>query len=161
MLKSPHSFTQTSLVQSRKPSQIGLSSHHQQSTANNHEGPFRNLVYRIFGIFLCIMIFAIASDVAILHSKNKVIRSKEIEECSRKYLINRCNPADRVPVTEEFCNNLDICLSQENDAKVTDAFIQFIAQGYNEFFKNLSVSSTLALACAVFLVLWLLLIRNK
>lgn len=46
--------------------------------------------------------------------KAKIIENElTVNECMRNYFLNRCDPIDRVPITEKQCLEWEICLSQD------------------------------------------------
>ncbi|CAG8569216.1 12432_t:CDS:2 [Funneliformis mosseae] len=111
---------------------------------------FRKLFEGFLGIktliiaasFAFSFIFLIAINVD--HQKEienrKSEAEREIQECSLKYLENRCNPVTRAPYLENNCTFWEDCMNRnpDNNVKEAELYAKQMARIISVFLENLS-----------------------
>ncbi|CAG8540787.1 1739_t:CDS:2 [Funneliformis caledonium] len=65
---------------------------------------------------------------------------REIQECSLKYLENRCNPVTRAPYLENNCTFWEDCMNRnpDNNVKEAELYAKQMARIISVFLENLS-----------------------
>lgn len=98
-------------------------------------------------------VFTVKNDIATKSLKRMAEARMDIEDCRRKYLINRCGPGDRVPAMEEKCVEWERCMSRDPlRAEVTAAVFRVASESLEELFGGISVRSVLIGFLFVFLL---------
>ncbi|CAI2174931.1 14043_t:CDS:2 [Funneliformis geosporum] len=144
---SPHSGTQSAGQKSQFPRMVII------------HPPKKNIFRKLFEGFLgfCLLsiktlilaasfafsfIFLIAINVdhqkEIENRKSEVER--EIQDCSLKYLENRCNPVTRAPYLENNCTFWEDCMNRNpsNNVKEAELYAKQMARIISIFLENLS-----------------------
>ena len=76
----------------------------------------------------------------------------KINGCVKEYDENRCHPYQRVPALQQFCQDLELCMSSDprKVAKRSVAFSSLIADNANRLFAGLKLQTILVISLLVF-----------
>ena len=101
---------------------------------------FRYFCYSMAALLVFIVAFCLASDTLTQHERNVKHQVVRIKECHLHYENNNCHPYKRVPALEKTCSELELCmkLKPQDEVKITAAFMQVTAEGFNAFVNNLA-----------------------
>lgn len=81
---------------------------------------YLQLFFNIFIVMVVLylttsFLLTIRADVNTKVKQYSIKRQLEIDECSQKFMVNRCNGGYRAPALEELCSRWEECMSQDPD----------------------------------------------
>lgn len=96
---------------------------------------------------------AVSSDIALQYEQESARQEAQVVRCREEYAVNMCEPWQRRPALEEFCQEKEFCMNaRANGAvKMLHIIASFIAQVFNSFFGQMELK-TLVVVCLLLLL---------
>lgn len=102
--------------------------------------------------------FAVKNDIHMKSLKKIKEGQMDVEECRRQYVLNKCNPEDRVPALEQQCAEWERCMNRDPfRIEVTSVIFRVVSDSLEQLFSGFSMRS-LAIG-AFFAVLFMRVLR--
>ena len=100
---------------------------------------FWYFIYTVAVLLVAFVAFCVARDVSSQHERNIKEQVVRLKQCHLDYENNSCHPYNRVPALEEPCSKLELCMKikPHEEAKITAAFMQVMAESFSAFTNNL------------------------
>ncbi|KAI5187169.1 hypothetical protein NEHOM01_1978 [Nematocida homosporus] len=117
--------------------------------ANYVISSYLSLILNSFLVFLCMLlilkfIISVKNDISIKTIKQLEKNKLKIEECTRQYFLNKCDPSERVPALEDKCNEWAACMRADPfREEITKVVFQVASDAIEEFLTGVSIRSVL------------------
>jgi hypothetical protein len=89
--------------------------------------------------------------------------ARKIQECSLKYVENRCNPVTRAPYLEENCTFWENCMNQDpnNSVKSAEIYAKQFARIISIFLENLSYEARMMFFSLLVMIFGYIVIKHR
>jgi Di-sulfide bridge nucleocytoplasmic transport domain len=112
-----------------------------------------NYIFWILVLCGFIVTLLVYYDFSIRMDLKSIQENLEIEQCSRQYMVNRCHPEHRVPLTEKNCFEWELCISKGGKSVSRMQIIIEIAIDYFNIVSELLSIKSLLIMFGIFIIL--------